>query len=480
MLGSLRKFSNSILAKLLLGIITIPFVFWGMGSVFTSGNTNVVVTIEEEKYLIEDFTNFINKFTESGKIIKSENIDNLLTLFITEKLVDKEVDYFNINLSDESLSKLVKHQKDFKRDNKFSRTEYEKFLIENGLSAVSFENNLAKHEKKKQLLNFISGGLLIPHFLVNSEYDKKNQKRKLEIINLNKLFKTEINVNEDEIKKYYQDNENGFEETFKSIKIVELTPNILVGSDEFNELFFSKIDEIDNLIAANEKIHIIVDEYNLGESKEFTFNKSLKNKDSKIIKSLPSNIIEVIFDINYTDKISLIEDKDKYFLVETINTEKIVKSLLNVKNDIIDILKFKKKEDIINKYVKEINNNNFSKQDFLDLSNKKNLILKKETIFNSKDYKIFKKEIVDQIYAYKEKEIIIPYDPNLKDNFIIYIDKIEHVYIDKNNEEYKNYVNSTEIKLTNNLYITYDKYIKEKYKIEINYRTLDTVKNYFN
>jgi len=480
MLGSLRKFSNSILAKVLLGIITIPFVFWGMGSVFTTGNKNVVVTIDEDKYLIKDFTNFIKKFTESGKIIKSENIDNLLTLFITEELVDKEVDYLNINLSDSSLSKLIKHQKDFKRDNKFSRTEYEKFLIKNSLTAVSFENNLAKYEKKKQLLNFISGGLLIPHFLVNSEYDKENQKRKLEFINLNELFKTEINITEEEIKEYYKDNENGFEETFKSIKIVELTPNVLVGSDEFNELFFSKIDEIDNLIAVNEKIHIIADEYNLGESKEYTFNKSLKNKESKIIKNLPSNIIKVIFDINYADKISLIEDKDKYFIVETINTERIVKSFLNVKNDIVNILEFKKKEDIINKYVKKINNNNFSKLDLVELSNKKNLTLKKETIFNSKDYKNFKKEIVEQIYTYKENEIIIPYDPNLNDNFIIYIDKIEHVYIDKNSEEYKNYVNSTENKLTNNLYMTYDKYIKDKYKIEINYRTLDTVKNYFN
>ena len=41
---------------------------------------------------------------------------------------------------------------------------------------------------------------MIPNFLVNSEYDKINQKRKLEIINLNELFKTEINVNENEIK----------------------------------------------------------------------------------------------------------------------------------------------------------------------------------------------------------------------------------------------------------------------------------------
>ena len=41
MLSSIRKFSTSIYAKILLGIIIIPFVFWGMGSVFSGGNTNI-------------------------------------------------------------------------------------------------------------------------------------------------------------------------------------------------------------------------------------------------------------------------------------------------------------------------------------------------------------------------------------------------------------------------------------------------------
>ena len=52
MLGSIRKFSGSIYAKILLGIIIIPFVFWGMGSSFVGGSKNVVVVIEDEKYSI--------------------------------------------------------------------------------------------------------------------------------------------------------------------------------------------------------------------------------------------------------------------------------------------------------------------------------------------------------------------------------------------------------------------------------------------
>ena len=40
MIANLRKFSKTIAAKVLMVIIVIPFVFWGMGGVFSSGNTN--------------------------------------------------------------------------------------------------------------------------------------------------------------------------------------------------------------------------------------------------------------------------------------------------------------------------------------------------------------------------------------------------------------------------------------------------------
>ena len=39
MLAKIRKFSSTIFAKFLLAFIAIPFIFWGMGPLFTSGST---------------------------------------------------------------------------------------------------------------------------------------------------------------------------------------------------------------------------------------------------------------------------------------------------------------------------------------------------------------------------------------------------------------------------------------------------------
>ena len=47
-------------------------------------------------------------------------------------------------------------------------------------------------------------------------------------------------------------------------------------------------------------------------------------------------------------------------------------------------------------------------------------------------------------------------------------------------EEYKKYSNLSQTKIVKDLYNSYDSYLKKKYEIVINYKSLDTIKNYFN
>ena len=49
MIGTLRKFSTSIYAKIFLGIVIIPFIFWGMGGSIVGGSKNIVVVIDKQK-----------------------------------------------------------------------------------------------------------------------------------------------------------------------------------------------------------------------------------------------------------------------------------------------------------------------------------------------------------------------------------------------------------------------------------------------
>ena len=61
MLNKLRNFSKGKMAAVLVAIIIVPFVFWGMGSVFSGGNTNSVAKINNYNISTKDFVEFINK-----------------------------------------------------------------------------------------------------------------------------------------------------------------------------------------------------------------------------------------------------------------------------------------------------------------------------------------------------------------------------------------------------------------------------------
>ena len=80
-----------------------------MGSSFVGGNKNIVLSIDKEKYSTQDFVNFIKRFSSPDQKITAAQIDEILAIYIGDKLIEKEADYFKIKLSDNSLGKLIKH-----------------------------------------------------------------------------------------------------------------------------------------------------------------------------------------------------------------------------------------------------------------------------------------------------------------------------------------------------------------------------------
>ena len=222
--------------------------------------------------------------------------------------------------------------------------------------------------------------------------------------------------------------------------------------------------------------------YNLGKAIIFKINKFGQDSSHKTFNDLPKDLIKNVFLISDEEPVAFIEIGDKFFIIEIFKTENIQKNLTNenVNKDIKKKLKILEKRKLISEIISSINQNNFKKLDFDNLSKKKNVAVQKITLENLNDNKILKEQVVNQIYAFPEKKIIVVYDINFSENLLIYIAKIENVTIKENSEEYQKYLDLSKIKITGELYNTYDNYIKKRYKIDINYQALNIVKNYFN
>ena len=222
--------------------------------------------------------------------------------------------------------------------------------------------------------------------------------------------------------------------------------------------------------------------WNLENINTFTFDKSGKEVNSKNIENFPKNLIKNILNLKNDEPTALIEIVEKYFIIEIIKNENIQKSFddISVKKDILLNLEKDIKRKYLSNLISKLNSDKFNKSDFDKLSINENINVKKISLSNKNDNKILKKEIVNEIYAFPENRVFVINDINFIENYLVYIDKIESVNIDENSDEYKEYSNLAKIKIANELYNTYDDYIKKRYKIDINYQALDTVKNYFN
>jgi len=481
MLGRIRKFSTSIYSKVFLGIVAIPFIFWGMGDLFSGGNVSTIVKIGKEKIHTQEFISYLRtKSLTTNQLNDSQVIQQMLYGFVGEMLILKEIDDLDLRLSDSSLAKTIRSQKLFQKDNKFSRTEYEKFLLQNNFSAVLFEQKIIYEEKRKQLFAFLSGGVIPSSFLINKMYNDDNQRRNIEYFKLENIIKKKYNFTEEEISDFYNAQKEDFSEIYKSINYLKLDPNNLSGDTEYNDIFFKKIDEIEDMVAQGKNLDLILKKFNLKDPKSLSINRLGKSKLLNEKKDLPNELIEKIFKTDTLEPTVLTEIKNSYFIFEIKYTESVQKSSNDetvIKTIIQNLQKRTKREFVVN-IIDKINKNEFNKNSFNKLASDNQTQIKKIKLKNRNDSKILKEGIVNQIYSYGEKRVIIVTDITLSEVYLVYINNIENVKIDKSSEDQEKYSSLAKGKIVDSLYSTYDMYLKNKYKIDINYKALKGIQNY--
>ena len=472
MLNKLRNFSKGKLAGVLVGIIIIPFVFWGMGSVFSGGNKNSIAKINNHNVSTQDFSDFINNSKISTEFIK-ENINNnilekILTQLVSTTLIDIEINELQFFVSDEILANKIKKQESFLDEkNNFSRTKYEKFLLENNMHSVKFEQGIRDNELKKKLFAYIGGGIKSPFFLINKNYKEQLKKIEVDYIDLSSIYINKNDISLDDVKKHIKENESKFLVEKIDISLIKITPKNISGETEFTENFFSKIDEIDDLIANNANINEISKKYNLkikiingyspGKDSEDLLDEIYKNKNKKVLEIIDKNDFFLLYEINNLKKILPNLENSEFLEI--------------VRNDLFETNKYNLHKDLLTKISKkEFTNKDFSKFSKDAINN---------LVINSiKDTSKFTRDSVNLLYSLNMNNFSLVSDK--KSN--VYLVKIKNIYennLSKNSKEKKMFADQTNIKIRDTIYNSYDFLLNEKYKIDVNKNTLDRMKNYF-
>ena len=471
MIGSFRNFAKTKFAGLLVFIMIIPFVFWGMGSMFSSGNTNNIAKINKKNISTQDFIDHINKSNIPQETIRknlNKNIiEELLSTLISTTLLDLEIEDLNIIISENTLFKKIKTNKNFQNeDGSFERIKYEKFLLENNLSAPAFELRLRSRELQKNLFDYIGAGTVSPKFLTKKLIEDQNSKLELEFINLDDFYKKKENISNLEIKEFIDENQDQLKVEYIDFSYAIINPKNLIGVDDFNQVFFDKIDEIEIKISENSNISEILKSFEIKPINVSNFKLSSKS----------NNIEKKIFELRKIE-FDIIEFENNYILYKINNIEERVPNIndLELKEEIKELVFQKNKFEYNNKLLTKINGKEFNDIDFSKMGQRNKI---QSVLLNSiKDNKIFEINSVELMYSMPINSFVLISDE--RNN--IYLAKIKGIQTENINTSEKIFEEYSLKQNTNNknsILKTYDLLLNSKYDVVMNEKAIERVKNF--
>ena len=472
MLETLKNFGGKKLGGLILIIvIIIAFGFGGFGGGFSTNNQNNIAKINKTNVTTQDFMDYVNQSGISLDAIRT-NLDNniieeLLSGLISTTLIDLEVKDFALSISERTILKTIKDNKNFQDENGiFQRVKYEKFLLSSNLSAPMFELKLKNRELQKHLFDIIGAGTITPNFLIEKKYEENNKTLSLEYFNMEGLYKNKDEYTDEDLLVFIKENEDQLKREYIDFKYVVLNPKNLIGVEEFNQEFFDEIDKIENQIS---------------EGADFgTILESLKVNVNEIIEYAPSSEAKTSENLIYqnkSSKLNLLENGDN-FLLYNVDKEYSKSPNLNddkTKSELAELIYQKGKFDFNRKILEEIQSKEFNNSKFEDLGNNDLLNLEVKTINDDATFDI---NSIKMLYTLPVNSFTLVND---KDNniFLVKISDSKKNFFNKSDEDYVQFVKNQNTDNRKSILQSYDQLLNNKYEVKVNQKSVDRVKNYF-
>ena len=470
---SLRKYlnKNKIGGLILIIVIIIAFGFGGFGGGFLSNNQNNIAKINKTNVTTQDLINHINQSGVSEKAIqeniKNNIIEELLSSLVSTTLLDLEIKDFNIKISQSSLSKKIKHNKNFHDENGiFQRLKYEKFLLENNISAPLFEKRLRDREMQKKLFDFIGAGTVSPQFLVAKLFEIENKKLSIDFINLKDFYKNDQEVTNQDLINFVDKNKDQLKVEYIDFDYALINPQILIGINEFNQDFFDKIDQIENNILNGIAFNTIISEFNL----------NLKSTKNYKFSDKSSEVEQKIYELRNID-LDIFENNENFIIYKIKNLEERKPDLNDnqTKNEILELVLQKNKFDYNRKLLEQIRDKKFTENDFIKLGKNKIQSLKLNSIRDNNKFEI---NSVEMLYSLPVNSFTLISDEN-DDIYLAKIMNYDNVDSKLNTENYDQFFNKENTRIRNVILKSYDLFLNEKYNVNINQTAIDNVKNLF-
>ena len=88
-------------------------------------------------------------------------------------------------------------------------------------------------------------------------------------------------------------------------------------------------------------------------------------------------------------------------------------------------------------------------------------------------------EIIKRIFLTDDNQVDLITNSTVTKNYLVLIIKTDYKDLNPKSNEYEQYEAKARLNLTNKIYLSHDRNLNSKYKVELNQRTIERVKNSF-
>ena len=122
--------------------------------------------------------------------------------------------------------------------------------------------------------------------------------------------------------------------------------------------------------------------------------------------------------------------------------------------------------------IAKLKTNSFLKSDFQQLAKENDLETIAISVNGIRDNNFFDLDTNKKIFMLNKDTITLVRDVQKGETFLILLKEIQETRLSSTSEDYEKYLYETSIGLKNNIYSTFDYYLNDKYKVQINHQTL--------
>ncbi len=249
MLQAIRERVTGVVAIFILGLLAIPFLFFGVESYIGGGvPQDAVATVGDDEISTSEFQTSFARFRAELRQEQGDAYDEIATNqpvvrrqhleeMIDERLLRQHAESMGLSISATMLRDIIAQIPAFQIDGRFDPELYRQALRGSGRTPRGFERELREDLMVRMLPTSVSFSTIVTEAEIDRMLSLENETRQLDLIEIPvALFLDQVEVDDEAIAEFYEANQDDFLTTEQvSIRYVELDTVAMTRDLELSE-----------------------------------------------------------------------------------------------------------------------------------------------------------------------------------------------------------------------------------------------------